>query len=221
MFIIFAFREQSLYVSCAVAVVLFIFFAAVLFISFRIRASYLAGIAEDELEVMVYDANHYLYRNTDIVRESKTESRTSMRQHEKLWLFLDGGIFERWYQDYFNKWAMMTILVLMIAFLYAVAPLALAIDGISVGLYIALVASLTQLGNAVISIADGIAVMLASVSKGLICQSFSISNLRGRHIDTMHKRYPMKGPILRALSAITSASRSRCTKAATAKQSYT
>ena len=64
MFIIFAFREQSLYVSCAVAVVLFIFFAAVLFISFRIRASYLAGIAEDELEVMVYDANHYLYRNT-------------------------------------------------------------------------------------------------------------------------------------------------------------
>ena len=189
-FIIFAFREQSLYVSCAVAVVLFIFLAAVLFISFRIRASYLAGIAEDELEVMVYDANHYLYRNTDIVRESKTESRTSMRQHEKLWLFLDGGIFERWYQDYFNKWAMMTILVAMIASLYAVAPLALAIDGISVGLYIALVASLTQLGNAVISIADGIAVMLASVSKvAHMSELLNIKSSRRRSIDAMHKRY--------------------------------
>jgi len=189
-FIIFAFREQSLYAGCAVAAVLFVFFAAMLFIKFRIRASYLAGIAEDELEVMVYDANHYLYRNTDIVRESKTESRTSMRQHEKLWLFLDGGIFERWYQDYFNKWAMTAILVLIIAFLYALAPLALALDGISVGMYIAIVGSLAQLGNAVISIADGIAVILASVSKvAHMSELLNIKSSRGRHIDAMYKRY--------------------------------
>jgi ABC-type multidrug transport system fused ATPase/permease subunit len=189
-FIIFAFREQSLYAACAVAAVLFVFFAAMLFIKFRIRASYLAGIAEDELEVMVYDANHYLYRNTDIVRESKTESRTSMRQHEKLWLFLDGGIFERWYQDYFNKWAMTAILVLIIASLYALAPLALALDGISVGMYIAIVASLAQLGNAVISIADSIAVILASVSKvAHMSELLNIKSSRGRHIAAMYKRY--------------------------------
>lgn len=194
LFIIFAFREQSLYAGCAVAAVISVFFAAMLFISFRIRSSYLAGIAEDELEVMVYDANHYLYRNTDIVRESKTESRTSMRQHEKLWLFLDGGIFERWYQDYFNKWAMMSFLVVMIAVLYAMAPLALSIDGISVGMYIAIVGSLAQLGNAVISIADGIAVMLASVSKvAHMSELLNIKSSRGRHIDAMYKRYHERG----------------------------
>ena len=189
-FIAYSFKDQQELVGYTIGMIGVIFLGALFFISFRIRKSYVAGIMEDELEVMVYDTSHYLYRNTGLVRESHTEARTSDRQYEKLWLFLDGGIFERWYQDYFNKWTLFACLTLVIALMYGFAPQILAIDKVTVGMFIAIVTSISQLGNAVIAIADNISVMLASVSKvAHMAALLNIRSSRRRRLDAMHKLY--------------------------------
>lgn len=194
LFICVAFKDQSDYFIVGQALyIVGILCGAIVFIRLRIRGCFLAGADEDELEVMMCDATYYLYRHNDIVRESKTESKTSSRHHEKLWLLLNGGLFERWYQDYFNKWNMTMVLVCTISLAYGLAPLAIRSEGISVGLYVSLIGSIAQLGSAVISITDGIAVMLATVAK--IAQMSDLLNLqstRCRHINAMHKQYKHK-----------------------------
>lgn len=187
-FIAYSFKNQVDLVGYTVGAVGFVFLSAVTFIMFRIRKSYIAGIHEDELEVMVYDTSHYLYRNTGLVRESHTEVKTSERQYEKLWLFLDGGVFERWYLDYFNKWTMTSFLVLILSLLYGFAPQLLTLDGVTVGMFIAIVSSLSQLGNAVITISENFSVMLSSVSKvAHMSELLNIRSSRVRRLQAMHK----------------------------------
>ena len=187
-FIAFSFKNQADLVGYTVGAVGFVFLAAITFIMFRIRKSYIAGIHEDELEVMVYDTSHYLYRNTGLVRESHTEVKTSERQYEKLWLFLDGGVFERWYLDYFNKWTMTSFLVLILSLLYGFAPQLLTLDGVTVGMFIAIVSSLSQLGNAVITISENFSIMLSSVSKvAHMSELLNIRSSRSRRLQAMHK----------------------------------
>ena len=189
-FIFHSLKGEEAIVGKAFALIVFAFCASFAFISMRIRASYMAGIAEDELEVMVYVANHYVYRNTEIVRESRTETKTALRQYEKLWLFLDGGLFERWYQDHFNRWVLMAVLTCILACLYALAPAVMSITGASVGVYVALIGSISQLGEAVIFICESFAIMLACVSKvSQMSELLNIRSTRRRRIDALHKKY--------------------------------
>jgi len=190
LFIFYSLSDEVAIVGIVFGLMVFFFCASFAFISMRIRASYMAGIAEDELEVMVYESNHYVYRNTEIVRESRTETKTALRQYEKLWLFLDGGLFERWYQDYFNKWVLMAVLTGVLACLYALAPAVMSITGASVGVYVALIGSISQLGNAVIFISESFAIMLACVSKvSQMSDLLNIRSTRRRRIDALHKKY--------------------------------
>ena len=186
-FILYTFKEQPEMAQLMGALIVASLLFTAMFCASRATRILRAGFTEEKLEEMVFMGNHHIYRNNRLIRESRMAQHVSDNQYAKTWLFVDGGIFLRWYQDFFQTWFLRSLLCVMVAIAYCLAPVIIPAYGISVGGYVALVTSVLQLGSAIIMMARDFAVMLASAAK--IAHLSFLLNYKSSHAKRLESIY--------------------------------
>lgn len=93
--------------------------ASILFGFFRSARGLKIGLDEDKLEVLVYSGAHVTLHNSFLVRELKSMVDFCSLQYDRLWYHLNGGVFERWYHEYYNMWTMRFLAAVVTSAFYA------------------------------------------------------------------------------------------------------